>query len=147
MTHVRTAQQLSPALHEGFGWRRAKDFSFARRVGLIGVAPVELSRASGSMPVAILRKNGKWAFAAVLGPAADLNVFVARDGSWSGDYVPARLRTFPFLLCPDGSLSLWSGFEEEPVTREGVIPFLVEGGLSQELVATRRFLTSLQAGE
>ncbi|WP_063465520.1 SapC family protein [Ectothiorhodospira sp. BSL-9] len=140
--------------HGHLGWRRAAGFGFARHLALQPLALDEIRRVAQGMPVMFRRVDECWQAVAVMGPIAEVNVYVARDGRWQAPYVPAALRVYPFCLDEaEQGLALWEGAAVVPVGSEGdealgdqVTPFFDGGAYSEPLVKTQAFLHTLARG-
>ena len=145
---------LLPETHGHLGWRRIAGFGFARRRALQPLALDEIRRVAQGIPVMFRRVQGHWQAVAVMGPMADVNVYVGRDGRWHAPYVPAALRVYPFCLDDEGrGLALWEGAAVEPADievdealGESVTPFFDGDSYSDTLVRTQAFLHTLSQG-
>lgn len=71
---------------------------FARQANLIPALLDEFVPAVGELPVAFLPGAGVPSAVFVTGLAPGSNAFVAPDGSWTGGYMPAYLRRYPFII-------------------------------------------------
>jgi hypothetical protein len=60
----------------------------------------ELPRAVLHLPVAFMRHGDALQPFAIAGLEPGVNLFIAHDGTWTGGYVPAALRSRPFALLP-----------------------------------------------
>jgi len=120
------------------------------------LAVVEFAEACKEYPIVFVRvgeapaEGAKQAVAplAVLGLRAGSNLFV-KDGKWTGNYVPAYLRRYPFAMaridqasdtiavCYD---SEWAGFS----VTEGTQLFAADGQPTEFLVNAKNFLESFE---
>lgn len=140
-------RELTPEGYEQAGWRPASGFGFARRLALQPLAVDEVGRVADGMPVAFRQHAGCWQAVAVMGPVADLNLYVAADGRWRASFVPAALRVYPFCLAADQqTLALWPDYAPESSGQPGVKPFFVDGALSPELQRVQAFLLAVEKG-
>jgi len=90
--------------HAGKAWRRHTSHAFAAGDAVLPLVASELAQAVMAMPVAFVKQDGRYVLMAVLSLVPGRNLFVAPDGRWLGDYVPAALRGQPFrLLRPEGA--------------------------------------------
>jgi hypothetical protein len=89
-------QPLTPERHGKMGWQRFTHYGFARSDVLAPLAAAEVVTAALSLPIAFLHQGDGWQLVAVLGLLPGQNLFIAPDGHWSGGYVPAALRSYPF---------------------------------------------------
>lgn len=92
---------IRPISFSAFGdkaWKPFDNFSFASSTQVVTIAITELSRAVGSLPLAIL-PGERPSLVALLGLRNRTNLFVGHtDGKWHGSYIPAVLRGYPFQL-------------------------------------------------
>lgn len=82
--------------------RRVKpsdSFAFARNANSMFLAAVEFSEACKEYPIVFTRGgNGRVAPVAMLGLRARENLYVDEAGHWLGQYMPAFVRRYPFVL-------------------------------------------------
>lgn len=95
---MASIQVVSKEIHSTKRWRRTKGFEFAKNDSICPLVLSELPAAMMKMPIAFIQREGRYFLVAVQGLMPDSNTFVAEDGSWRGDYVPAQYRAHPFLL-------------------------------------------------
>ena len=74
------------------------DFGFARNTHFIPALIDEFSPASRSLPIVFLPGAEGPTAVFMVGLTAGRNVFVDAEGKWTGNYVPAYLRRYPFIL-------------------------------------------------
>lgn len=91
-------QVVSKEIHSDKRWRRTKGFKFAKNDSICPLVLSELPAAMMKLPIAFIQREDRYYLVAVQGLLPDKNTFVADDGSWLGDYVPAQYRAHPFLL-------------------------------------------------
>ena len=91
-------QVVSKENHSDKRWRRSKGFEFAKNDSICPLVLSELPAAMMKLPIAFIQREGSYYVAAVQGLMPKTNSFVADDGSWLGDYIPAQYRAHPFLL-------------------------------------------------
>ena len=84
--------------HAGWSLDRGNDFSYCKAINACPLMIGEFSAAASSMPIVFSRSEDGVIPTAVLGIEADRSALVAEDGSWTGRYVPAFLRRYPFIL-------------------------------------------------
>src|SRR5262249_26364583 len=84
--------------HADKGWRRPTGYSFAAAEAVVPLTGAEFASAAVAMPIAFIEKAGRYMPVAVMSPVSGRNMFVAPAGQWLGTYMPARLRSYPFLL-------------------------------------------------
>lgn len=79
--------------------RPSSSFAFARKANSLYVAGVEFSEACKEYAVVFTRgTNGSIVPVVVLGLRSHENLFVDAQGRWTGRYVPAFVRRYPFVL-------------------------------------------------
>lgn len=98
MSGTPAIHPLSLERHKGLGWRRFTDYGFARGTTLAPLAAAEVVKAALSLPLGFVRQGERWQLMALLGLPPGQNLFVAPDGRWLGSYIPASLRSYPFLV-------------------------------------------------
>jgi hypothetical protein len=138
--------------HEAFSdkrWLRNPNYAFASKVAVCPVLGVEVATAAVALPMAFSSVGSDLEMIAVLGLLPDHNHFVASDGRWLGEYVPAALRCYPFqagttpddqpVLCFDSD----SGLLRDAKLEEGEAFFNADGTLSDAVQSVVRFLTEL----
>lgn len=93
---------VSPVTHREAGWKRPSRYFFAAHDVVAPVVMAELSHLLTSMPLAFVHKSEEAPFqlVAVQSLQSGLNVYVAPDGRWLGQYVPAFYRSYPFRMMP-----------------------------------------------
>lgn len=74
------------------------NYAFARGSHFIPALIDEFSPASRALPIVFLPGVDGPTAVFMVGLAAGRNVFVDAEGNWTGDYVPAYLRRYPFIL-------------------------------------------------
>lgn len=141
---------LTPITLQDFASRRWMPhayFTFAQGRGLVELTASELPRAACCLPIGFLpQAEGGYLPVALFGIDPARNLFVARDGSWLGGYVPARLQAAPFalaqtetgetILCVDDSLVAADGDMGLPF-------FTSDGQPSAALIQARDFLGAI----
>lgn len=96
-------------------------YNFAARTNAIPLAAVEFAHAAPEYPIAFVRdQDNTLSPVALVGLRNDENLMVDSDGRWSGRYIPAYVRRYPFasatvagggdpVLCIDAA---WKGFDD-----------------------------------
>jgi hypothetical protein len=98
-------------------------FAFAREINSAPLLAVEFLAAALDHPVVFSRSNDGIFPAVLLGLRPDQNEHVGHDGMWSGGYIPAFLRRYPFVFSraddePEGSFTLCLDDSSPVVNRE-----------------------------
>ncbi len=89
---------ISRERHTDKRWKRNSSYSFAATKAVAPLVMQELPRASITFPVGFVRAGKAFQLVAVQGLQPNKNLWVAADGRWLGDYVPAVYRSHPFVL-------------------------------------------------
>lgn len=79
-------------------WRRTAGYAHAARSHILSVAIAELVKLVPAMPLAFIKVEETFQLVAITSLQPQSNCFVAPDGNWIGDYVPAAVRAYPFSL-------------------------------------------------
>lgn len=107
---------LIPVSFAEFGnkrWRRPATLAHGRQEVLVGLSLPEMFKAVTCLPLAFAPQGEAFVPVAVLGLKSGQNLFVAPDGRWLGEYVPAALRAYPFRLLQDQNGQQLLGFDRE----------------------------------
>ena len=131
-------------------WRvgPSRGFGFARNANSLYLAGVEFAEACKEYAVVFTRAgNGKIAPVAMLGLRSRENLFVDDQARWTGSYVPAFVRRYPFVLaelpgqslgvCIDGA---FAGLNDQ----EGQALFDAQGNNTPYLQNALDYLTRFQ---
>lgn len=146
-------QPISPIKHRDAGWKRPTRYFYAAEDVVAPVVMAELSHVLTNMPLAFVHadEQAPYQLMAVQSLQPGINVYVAPDGRWLGQYVPAFYRCYPFrmmaigsttqtALCVDTSLGC---FMEQ--ANEEAEPLFAEGGeLSDSFETLKTFLTAFE---
>lgn len=83
--------------------RRQPDHRFAAGAVTVALMAAELPAACSEYPCVMARQpDGGWSLLAVTGLQSGHNLYVASDGTWLGNHLPATLATWPFRLVREG---------------------------------------------
>jgi hypothetical protein len=94
-----TLTAITPAEFAQRRWQPPQNLNFARNRGLIEIAAAELPAAACTLPIGFLPRDDDTVVpVALLGIEETRSLFVARNGTWLGGYIPAALRAAPFAL-------------------------------------------------
>ncbi|HVZ45998.1 MAG TPA: SapC family protein [Ramlibacter sp.] len=144
----------------------SSSFAFARRANSLFVAGVEFGEACKEYAIVFTRQgNGRVAPVVMLGLRARENLFVNDANQWTGRYIPAFLRRYPFVLaqlpgqqamgvCVDEAYPGMNETDGEPLfdAKGGYTPFLQNaldflGQYQREYLRTESFCQRVeQAG-
>ncbi len=122
---------LGTAAHRDLRMRTPeKPFGFAAEANLVPALLEEFGAAAPHMPIAFLPNADRPAAVFVAGLKPGRNLFIDAAGRWTGGYVPAYLRRYPFIMgdVPSGEpiLCIDTGFEGFG-TAEGELLFDADG--------------------
>ncbi len=111
MTRPRL-ERIGAASHRQLAFRPAPDFAFASRVAMVPIVAAELSLAALNYPLAFLPSApadpqqgadaGPLELVGLLSIEEKRNLFVAANGAWLTDFVPASIGTYPFRYISGG---------------------------------------------
>ena len=93
-------QAISLERHGPLHWKRFSTYAFAAADSAAPLTIPELPKAVVSMPTGFVQHGEDFALVAVLGLSPGMNLFVAQDWRWLGQYIPAVYRSYPFRLAP-----------------------------------------------
>ena len=146
-------EQVVPVNKERHANKKVKpssDFRFASDFHIAYVTTHEFARAAAIYPVVFLedKQNDSYRPVALLGLDAGENLFVDEQGQWSGSYIPAIIRRYPFALvkatdadqyivCVDEASALLND-------SEGAALFDEAGQPTQVIENVKRYLGELQ---
>lgn len=137
-------------------WKKVDSYTFMSGDTLCPITMQEVPKAMFQMPIGFAEVESGYGLVTLLGLRPHQNVFVGSDGRWLSSYMPAILRSYPFLLareentegrllfCIDADSGLVSADEsDEPYfDEEGQLSEQLKGILSLlEAVHTNRLAT------
>lgn len=113
---------ISFTTHRNMRLLPSKSYAFAKTLAVAPLVGAECAQATHNFPIVFIPQGDDYALMGLLSLRPDTNLFVARDGRWLGNYVPAYLRQYPFtiglpaeggepILCADESSGLLSDTE------------------------------------
>ena len=79
-------------------WLRPADYTFAAKSNVIPVVAADLSNLAPSLPMAFMRAGATFQLMIITSLQPGTNLLVTQKGDWLGQYIPAVLRCYPFLL-------------------------------------------------
>ena len=84
-------------------WKRNASYLFARPLNTVPVVLAELGKLLPTIHFGFLQSGESFQLVAITALQPESNFWVAPDGRWLGEYIPAALRTYPFgLVTPEG---------------------------------------------
>lgn len=143
------AVPLSAEQHRDVSIRQTQDFGFARSLGAVPLVAAEFASTALDMPIVFAPTDDGLFPWAMMGLDNSANAFVDADGRWTGGYVPAFLRRYPFVFASqDGNdtLALCVDESHAALNRDGVGErlFDAEGNRTQYLQGMLDFTTEYQ---
>ncbi|WP_341863899.1 SapC family protein [Gymnodinialimonas sp. 57CJ19] len=136
--------------HRDMSIRQITSFAFAKEVNSVPIVDVEFSRICSEAPIVFAKTETGLVSLALLGTQQDRNGFVDEDNGWTGAYVPAFFRRYPFVFAvQDGSdqmtLCIDEGFEGLNNEGKGERMFDSEGQETSYLRTVLRFAEEYQS--
>jgi hypothetical protein len=122
---------LSRDRHADWSIRRDADYSFTAAARVLPLTVSEFASAAVDLPIVLIREGGGLLPAAVLG--LDRNGLIDAAGRWTGGYIPAFARRYPFVFSTEeGSADLTFCIDEgfaglDPTGAEGTRLFAPDG--------------------
>lgn len=146
----RTAVPVTSQRHRDWSVKMGDDFGFARNVNSAPITAVEFAEAAGEYPI-VFAGDDKAVFpAVVLGARDGENLCIDAQGKWTGRYIPAFVRRYPFVFSVDPAgktftLHIDETFEGVNTEGRGERLFDADGEQTQYLKGILRFLQDYQA--
>jgi len=145
-----TAVPVSSQNHADLSVKTGGDFGFARTINAVPLTAVEFRAAAPEYVLVFAGQDDAIMPVAVLGAEAEQNHFVDEDGHWTGRYVPAFLRRYPFVFAGsnDGrtfTLCIDESFEGCNHEGRGERLFDADGERTQYLSTVLNFVKDYQA--
>ncbi|WP_371324320.1 SapC family protein [Dechloromonas sp. ZY10] len=160
-TFYRHLTFLDPVRHAALRLAPVNDFSFAAQSQTLPLLAVEMNEAQREFPLVFARdQEGQITPLALLGLRQNENLFIAADGRWQAEHLPAFIRRYPFAtvqvngedlaVCVDEAAGCLSSAVGEPLfPADGSRELLtriqqVLQEYQHEIARTRAFCTRLQ---
>jgi hypothetical protein len=97
----RTAVPVSFQRHKDWSVKTGDSYSFAADVNSVPVTAIEFAQAAAEYPVVFAGNEQSVFPAIILGVRDNQNLHVTPEGKWSGKYIPAFVRRYPFVFSQD----------------------------------------------
>lgn len=141
---------VNRSTHRKTSVRQTTSFAFARDVNSVPIVDAEFSRVCVEMPIVFARTETGLVCLALLSAQKDRNAFVDAASQWTGRYVPAFFRRYPFIFAvqPDNdqmTLCIDEAYEGLNTEDLGERMFDSEGKESSYLRTVLRFVEEYQA--
>jgi len=95
---------LNRETHKSLKVRSVPSFSYAAGINSVPLTCNEFASAARQLPILFVPDSQQNPSPiALLGLRRDQNLFVEEDGRWSGSYIPAFIRRYPFVLIEGGT--------------------------------------------
>lgn len=141
---------VSKERHKNCYWKKYQNYNFASETIFIPVLPQELATFSMIYPVTFLKQNNIYIPVMLAGISPSHNLFILPNGSWSSEYVPKSLTTYPFtlaknqngevILCVEEAASIMSNSCDDN-------PFFVDDQLSPQTIEIVKRLEENEQGK
>ncbi len=89
---------LNKERHQGWSLKQVDDYSFADKANSVPLMSVEFFQASADYPIVFAGDEEVVSPVLLLGLQQAQNLFLQSNGSWSGGYIPAFIRRYPFVF-------------------------------------------------
>jgi hypothetical protein len=141
---------LNRDAHRNLKLRGVPSFAYAGAVNSVPLGGGEFAAAARYLPILFVQDGAQQLGPiALLGLRKDENLFVEQDGNWSGSYIPAFVRRYPFVLVETGKPGdLLVGIDEEFPgfnSGEGEPIFAEDGSEAPVLKRAVEFLNAYKA--
>lgn len=143
------AVPVSSDRHREWSVRMGKNYSFAKDVNSVPLLAVEFLPAASDYAIVFAGDDDNVFPTVILGMRQNQNAYVAEDGSWTGSYIPAFLRRYPFVFSQseDGktfTLCLDEEFDDFNKEGRGERLFDADGARTQFLESMLNFTREYQ---
>lgn len=92
------AVPVTSKAHGDLSVRTGENYSFATKVNSVPLTAIEFSAAAAHYPIVFAGTKEKVMPAVILGVKENENHYVDADGKWTGGYIPAFVRRYPFVF-------------------------------------------------
>lgn len=145
----KNAVPVSPRRHGKHSVKAGKSYAFAAKVNSVPLTASEFADAAAEYPVVFAGEGDTVVPTAILGVTDASNAFVDADGNWTGRYIPAFIRRYPFVFSTetaDGQLILHidEDFEGLNTQDKGERLFDADGERTTYLKSVLAFLADYQ---
>jgi hypothetical protein len=98
------AKPINANAHKDLAVKAGAEYGFARSVNSVPLTAAEFPLAAPEYAIVFAGKDDDVVPLVILGAQKDQNLYVADDGSWKAQYIPAFVRRYPFVFAqsPDG---------------------------------------------
>lgn len=96
------AVPISAETHKDLSIRKGEDWAFSKGLNSVPLVAAEFEQVAAEMPVVFAGEGEDLTPVCLLGLEAGENLFLDADSRWTGRYVPAFLRRYPFVFAASG---------------------------------------------
>ncbi len=89
---------VSPGRHRSWSLRAEPDYRFAAQLNAIAVMTAEFAEAARTLPIVFSVEQEVAMPVVVVGLENGRNSLVDAEGGWTGSFIPASIRRYPFVL-------------------------------------------------
>ncbi len=135
------AVPLSNQQHANLKVQPARTYTFSKNLYIASLQVNEFTRAASTYPIVFVRNNGGFHPFALLGLKRGENLFVDEAGRWKTGYIPAVIRSHPFILGKAENrdeMMICIDMESELVSEEEGQPLFDGEGKPTEIVENAR---------
>lgn len=97
----KNAVPVTVKAHKDLAVRTGENYAFATKVNSVPLTAIEFSAAAAQYPIVFAGTDDKVMPAVILGVQDSQNFYVDEDGTWTGGYIPAFVRRYPFVFSTD----------------------------------------------
>jgi hypothetical protein len=146
----RSAVPVTPERHKDWSVRVGESYAFAAEVNSVPVTAVEFAEAAAHYPLVFAGNETSVFPAIILGLGEHENRHVTPDGAWTGRYIPAFVRRYPFIFSQDEAGTVFTLHIDETFSGcnqagRGERLFDADGAQTQYLRGVLGFLQEYQA--
>jgi hypothetical protein len=143
------AVPVNATTHKDISVKMNGTYSFAREVNSVPIVAAEFMAAAADSIIVFAGTEDAVFPAVLLGVETDRNDYINADGAWTGRYVPAFLRRYPFIFAQDAesdqlTLCIDDSFEGVNPDGKGERLFDSDGERSQYLESQLNFAAQYQ---
>lgn len=138
---------LNKEAHKALRFSPVTDFGFTNNVNSVPLLAIEFFESSRDLPVLFSQdQDGQYFPIALLSLKNQGHQQVDAEGVWLGNYTPAFIRRYPFVLSSDKNVCFdadYTGLQENE--GEGELLFTDEGAYTDTLTKIIEFVTNFEA--
>ena len=140
---------LNREAHKNLKLKPVPSYAYTANTNSVPLAGNEFAQAARQLPILFIKDAGDNPFPiALLGLRKDENLFVDKEGKWDGNYVPAFIRRYPYVLGDKGLPDDFNVCIDEDFpgfnTKEGDPLFAEDGSETPILKNAVQFLNAYQ---